>query len=103
MEITIMSEEERYNNRQIERMFDEQSKDIKDHIDRAITPLTFQVTKTNGRVGILERMAWVSLGAIPLLTVWAGWLTFDYLNSKDVMKHDIQQAVDEAFDANIMR
>lgn len=96
-----MSEEERYSNRQIERMLDEQSTDIKHHIDTAINPLTIQVMKTNGRVGILEKMAFVSLGAIPLLTVWAAWLTFDYLESKESVRKEIQTAVDEAFDANL--
>lgn len=96
-----MSDEERYNNRQIERMIDEQSKDIKGHMDTAIAPLVIQVTKTNGRVGLLEKMAYISLGAIPLLSIWAGWLTFDYLEQKDTIRHEIQAAIDAAFEANL--
>ncbi len=60
-----MVDEERYNNRQIERMFDEQktefrkglesqSDDLKEHIDLALKPILEQVTKTNGRVTKLE-------------------------------------------------
>lgn len=49
-----MADEERYNNRQIERMLDSQSQDLKNHFDESIRPLTEQVTKTNGRVKDLE-------------------------------------------------
>jgi hypothetical protein len=50
MIITIMADEERYSNRQIERLLDEQSSDIKGHIDLVTRPILDQVLKTNGRV-----------------------------------------------------
>lgn len=53
--IGMVDDEIRYNNRQIERMLDSQSQDLKEHIDSTIAPLLAQVTKTNGRVTELER------------------------------------------------
>ena len=47
-------DEDRYNNRQLERIIDQQSTDIKDYLAEVINPLTTQVTLTNGRVRSLE-------------------------------------------------
>lgn len=89
--------EERYNNRQIERMLDSQSSDIKEHITSVISPLTIQVTKTNGRVRWLEKMIWMALGALALLTPWAIWITSHQLAQKDAITQvDLDQAVDQA-------
>lgn len=69
MELTIiMTEtEERYSNRQIERLLDEQSKDIKRHIDDKTAPILTQTMKTNGRVTKTEE-------AIVGQKVWRGWM-----------------------------
>lgn len=61
-----------------------------------------QAKKTNGRVNWLEKAMWTALGALPLLTVWAGWLTVLQLNQpKPVDQFQIQAAVNEAFANNI--
>jgi hypothetical protein len=58
-----------------------------------------QAKKTNGRVNWLEKTAWVASGAIPLLTLWAGWLTLHQLNSpQPVTEPQIQAAVQSAID-----
>lgn len=67
MVITIVMDEERYSNRQIERLLDEQSRDIKAHIDLVTNPILAQVLKTNGRVTTAE-------GDITNQKVWRGWI-----------------------------
>lgn len=66
--IWVMAEEERYSNRQIERMLENQSADIKGHIDLTTAPILTQVLKTNGRVTTAE-------GDITNNKVWRGWIT----------------------------
>lgn len=97
MEISIMTEtEERYNNRQIERMLDSQSGDIKEHITSVISPLTIQVTKTNGRVRWLEKMIWMALGALALLTPWAIWMTSQQVErEKPISKDEVETLIDD--------
>ena len=73
-----MADEERYNNRQIERMFDEQSKDLKEHFDGAINPLALEVRKTNGRVKFLEKMIWLAMGALAIITPIALWMFTEF-------------------------
>lgn len=98
-----MTDEERYNNRQIERMFDEQSRDIKSHMDAAIAPLTTQVMKTNGTVTFLTKMVYMALGALLLLVPWAGWVTNGLLDDRKnaITQEDIERSVDNAFEANL--
>lgn len=101
MEITIMSEEERYNNRQIERMLDEQSSDIKEHMDAAIAPLVVQVTKTNGRVSVIEKMVWMAAGAVVILTPFTYYLASRISSIQESIQTQTRQAVDDALDARI--
>lgn len=106
-----MSDEERYNNRQIERMFEEQSKDIKDHIDMVTTPILEQTTKTNGRLLSAE-------GEITQIRIWRGWMTGGMAIIMIVLPvvvglmtwmviqvvtidHTISKAIDAAFEANL--
>ena len=98
-----MSEEERYNNRQIERMLDEQSKELKEHFSLLINPLTQQVTKTNGTVKWQTKMLYMALGALMLLMPWAGWVTTTVLSQeKDaITKSDIDDAVNRAIERNL--
>lgn len=42
--------EEPFTNREVTKMFHDQSVDLKNYISEAIEPLTAQVTKTNGSV-----------------------------------------------------
>lgn len=96
-----MAEEERYNNRQIERMFDEQSADIKEHFDTALAPVIAQTTKTNGRVGIIEKMVWMAAGAVVILTPFTYYLATEVANLKDDLREETRQAVDAAFRENL--
>lgn len=104
--ITItMAEEERYNNRQIERMLDDQSNDIKGHMDAALAPLIVQTTKTNGRVSVMEKMVWMAAGAVVILTPFTYYLATEVGSIKedlrDTVREEARTAVDEAFDARI--
>jgi len=91
-----MSDEERYNNRQIERMLDEQSKDIKDHMDMKIAPLLTQVLKTNGRVNFNEKMIYLAMGAIPLCASVMSWMLLDYLDFKKNLEATLTAKVEDA-------
>lgn len=104
-----MAEEERYSNRQIERMLDDQSTDIKKHIDLTVAPLLAQVKKTNGRVGWLEKMVWMACGAVvilaPLTTVMVSQviqlkdlISAQRTNQVEQIQHAVNQAVPEAVD-----
>lgn len=64
----IMAEEERYNNRQVERMLEHQSADLKSYMDMVTKPILEQVLKTNGRVTVNEK-------DIVGYKVWRGWMT----------------------------
>lgn len=96
-----MTDEERYTNRQIERMLDEQSNDLKGHFDLVIKPLVVQVTKTNGRVSWLEKMMWLALGALaiamPILT-WVVNTVSKQQAVQAVQTSQIQQAVRDALE-----
>lgn len=104
--------EERYNNRQVEKMFTDQSNDLKEHFDLKIEPLTTQVTKTNGTVRWLTKMIYVALGALPLLSIWAWIITQQFLSSqtelspaqvnemKVILQPIVDSGVDKAFKNN---
>jgi hypothetical protein len=115
MEITIMADEERYNNRMLDDRFDRQTKDLKEHMELVTKPILDQVLKTNGRVNTLEgRMnqheGWherrdgasriISMIAIPLFTLligYLGWLSARVL----AVPTEIRTAVDGAFNQNL--
>lgn len=116
MDIVIMAEEERYNNRQIERMLDEQSKDIKEHISSALDPILEQTTKTSGRLLKVEDqinshrswrtgMTWggaivfffLTTFILPVLT----WNILQTLEFKESLTEEIQSAVDRSFEDRI--
>lgn len=106
-----MPDEERYNNRQIEKMLADQSSDLKEHINHATAPILEQTTKTNGRLLRAE-------GDITEIRVWRGWITGGMAIIMIVLPvvvglitwaliqvvnidHTISKAIDEAFDANL--
>lgn len=106
----IMVDEERYTNRQIERMLDSQSTDIKEHIDKAIGPLTAQVFKTNGRVGWLEKMVWMATGAVLVLFPITGWVLIQVSGLKASseaerasLQLEIQTAVDNSLESRVQK
>lgn len=49
-------------------------------IEDTVNQTLDQAKKTNGRVNWHDKMVWTALGALPLLTIWAGWLTLQVLN-----------------------
>lgn len=96
--------EERYNNRQIERMLDLQSEDIKKHISSAITPILIQVTRTNGRVTELELSRATQRGfnkamsiafsvGFAILIGLAGWALYETSTIPDRVQSSVQQAL----------
>lgn len=52
-----MPDEERYSNRQVERLFDQQTLELKEMFKTELAPVLVQTTKTNGRVTKLEDRA----------------------------------------------
>lgn len=90
--------ETRYNNRQIEKMLGEQSSDIKEHIDLKISPLLTQVLKTNGRVSFNEKMIYIAIGALAIITPVLSWFLLDYLAFKEEFPEQVTEAVYQALD-----
>lgn len=107
-----MADEERYSNRQIEKLLSEQSSDLKEHIDHATRPILEQTTKTNGRLGKAEEdikdlriwRGWMTGGMaviIIILPVVVGLMTWMVIKIVNV-DHTISKAIDEAFEANLL-
>lgn len=116
MTITIMSDEEKYTNRQVERMLDEQSRDIKEHITIVTSPILDEVKKTNGRVTLLESqvgshrnwrtgMTWggavvfffLTTFILPVLT----WNLLQTIQLKESIGIEVQDAIDQAFEERL--
>lgn len=92
-------DEERYNNRQIERMFDEQSIDLKQYFDSKIEPLVRQVTITNGTVKWQTKMLYMALGALPILTFISAYMFYQVTqlqSYKDGLDARVQAVVSQS-------
>lgn len=85
-----MMAEIRYDNRQIERMFDSQNKDLKEHMTLHLDPLTKQVEKTNGTVKFLTKMIYVAIGALIILWPIMVWFIQDYFAFKEALAESVQ-------------
>lgn len=97
-------DEERYNNRQIERLLDNQTADIKELMKSELAPILAQTTKTNGRVTVLEDKAsrnagQISLGAwigIPLISIMVsvmGWMILQIIAIPFTVQHAVSEAL----------
>lgn len=91
--------EERYNNRQIEKMLSEQSADIKEHMDLKIAPLLTQVLKTNGRVTFNEKMVYTAMGALIMFTPVFSWFILDYIAFKEDLPRTVRESVIQVLDS----
>ncbi len=62
-----------------------------------------QAKRTNGRVNWMEKVLWTYMGAVPMLALWAGWLTLEALKQREpeVSEARVQVWVDRAFEANL--
>ncbi len=105
MDIIINMTEARYNNTQIERMFDEQNRfrdqqsdDLKEHMELLIAPLLKQVTKTNGRLSMAEKLIWLAVGALPVVAGVLIFLAKDYMDFKENFREEIHSAVESSID-----
>lgn len=116
MLITIkdMDEEARYNNRQIERMLDSQSQDLKKHMEDTIAPLLAQVTKTNGRVttlefkrasqeGFMKAMAVAGGIGFTVLMALFGWSLYTTSNIPHTVHVQLQNAFTEQLPSAIQQ
>lgn len=52
-----------------------------------------QAARTNGKVMWLTKLAWLCMGAFPLLTIWSGWLTKEVLDLRKDIPSESQQAI----------
>lgn len=77
-------------------MLNEQSLDIKEHMDLKISPLLTQVLKTNGRVTFNEKMIYLAIGALAILTPVFSWFILDYISFKEQLPTKIGDVVDGA-------
>tara|TARA_R110000850_G_scaffold61209_1_gene139976 strand:- start:1235 stop:1537 length:303 start_codon:yes stop_codon:yes gene_type:complete len=87
-------EEPRYNNRQVEKMLKQSTDDIKEFISLKVDPLAAAVTYTNGKVRFNEKMIYMALGAMLLVTPMLSWFILDYLDFKDQYRDDIKVTVE---------
>lgn len=90
--------EERYNNRQIEKMLTDQSADIKEHIDLKVSPLLEQVKKTNGRVSWNEKMIYLAMGSLFIVLPMLTYVLVDYWRFKERFPEAVSDAVREGLD-----
>lgn len=99
-----METEERYNNRQIERLLDNQTADIKELMKSELAPILAQTTKTNGRVTSLEDKSartagQVSLAAyigIPIISIIVSvisWMALQIVAIPITVQHAVTEAL----------
>lgn len=111
--------EEHYSNRQIERLFDQQSTDLKEEMRVLTTPILIQTTKTNGRVTDNEKdisklkidrgRLYGALGILMVIVIpvfggyllWLGKIAITLQTQQAVQSATIQSAVDQAFANNL--
>lgn len=90
--------EQRYNNRQVEKMMKESTDEIKTFISLKVDPLTKQVTYTNGKVRFNEKMIYMALGSLVLVVPMLSWFLLDYIEFKDRYHSDLASAIEDVLD-----
>lgn len=119
MNIKIYMEEGPYSNRQVERLLDQQSTELKQEMKSLTEPILAQTTKTNGRVTAVEKvtqnlvgwmkftrggLAILSIIVVPVLggyLLWLGKLVIELKTQQVIQTATIQTAVDAAFSKNL--
>ena len=96
MESITMDEVEK----RLERRLEAQSADLKEHMNLIIEPIRVQTTKTNGRVGIIEKMVWMAAGAVVIHTPFTYFIATEVAGLKDTIREETRQAIDEALEHN---
>lgn len=96
METITMDEVEK----RLERRLEAQSADLKEHMNLIIEPIRVQTTKTNGRVGIIEKMVWMAAGAVVILTPFTYFIATEVAGLKDTIREETRQAIDDALERN---
>ena len=97
LHIYFMSE--KYNDGVLDEKFKRLEELMGDHFEahtNILSDIKTQTTKTNGRVTSVEKLIWTSLGALPLLTVWSGWMTHEILTSKEEISPVMQAAIERS-------
>lgn len=83
----------------VERSVEQAKTNLTDHMDtqfeakmavlnelaKDVVETKEQAKKTNGRVTMLEKLIWTALGALPLLTIWAAWLSNQVLANQQTI------------------
>lgn len=71
--------------------------------EHEIRPILTQATKTNGRVGVLEKMVYLASGAVLVITPLSIWMMSQILQLKDTVTSSqaalpglVQNAVSQA-------
>ena len=86
--------------KRLEKRLEAQSADLKEHMNLIIEPIRVQTTKTNGRVGIIEKMVWMAAGAVVILTPFTYFIATEVAGLKDTIREETRQAIDEALEHN---
>lgn len=87
--------------KRLERRLDAQSADLKEHINLVIEPIRVQTTKTNGRVGIIEKMVWMAAGAVVILTPFTYYIATEITDIKDELQEAARAEAKSVIDAHI--
>jgi len=75
-----------FSNREIVKMLDDHTDDLKKYMTDLITPLTTQVTYTNGRLRLLEKMVWTALGGVAVLAYFFSQGSLDLGNKEALVE-----------------
>lgn len=95
-----------YSNRELDAKFTNVEDLMSAHFDAqavVLRDIKAQTTKTNGRVTNHDKMLWTALGALPLLAIWAGILTNQFLSAQSKMSPSQEASITAAVDAALQK